>query len=50
MSEEAEDIKPKLNLNISYEGTRSFIPRLIVHDHVLILRRYNCESESKYEI
>jgi len=26
MSQEAEDVKPKLNLNIAYDGTREFPP------------------------
>ena len=29
MSEEAEDIKPKLSLVINYEGTRQYSPRAI---------------------
>jgi hypothetical protein len=56
MSQDPEDTKPKLNLNIIYEGTREHASNGQVHDVVLILVRnvgnvrYHGESQSKHEV
>lgn len=57
MSQEPEDVKPKLNLNIQYDGTRarhtrSFAQRaeLTAGPTFFILIRDNGESEDEHEV
>ena len=55
MSQELEDVKPKLNLNITYDGTREALFRIFTFDYyslngIVITYRYHCKGEVEYEI